>query len=427
MRIRMPPKLCRVFDGPADYRGAYGGRGSGKTRSFATMSAVRGYQWSKAGEAGIIVCGREFMNSLAESSFSEVAAAIAREPFLRAHYDVGDTYIRTKDGRISYDFTGLRHNPDSIKSKANIKLLWVDEAERVSETAWAKAIPSVREEGSEIWVTWNPERDGSATDVRFRKDPPDRSRIVEINFADNPYFPANLDGKRLEDLEKRPESYGHIWLGEYATFVEGAYFARALSKARAEGRIAEVFVNDQLPLRAYCDIGGAGRYADAMAIWIVQFVGEKILVLDYIEGQGQTVGYYARRLRKSGYEAAEIVLPHDGVRADNVTGKRYRDHWTDAGFEARTIDNQGKGAAMMRIEAGRRIFERCVFDAEKCDAGLKALGFYHEKRDEARNVGLGPDHDWSSHGADAFGLMAIDYEAPARGHKGIVIPELGIV
>src|SRR4029450_1711773 len=74
--------------------------------------------------------------------------------------------------------------------------------------------------------------------------------------------------------------------------------------------------------------------------------------------------------------------------------------------------NMGAGAVAMRIEAVRRIFNRCRFDAKKCEAGIEALGFYHEKKDEQRSVGLGPSHDWSSHAADEFGLLAISSAAP---------------
>jgi phage terminase large subunit len=144
--------------------------------------------FAEAGMDGVIVCGREFMNSLDDSSLAEVKAAILEEPWLLAKYDVGEKYVRTKDGRISFAFVGLRHNLDSIKSKAKIRLLWVDEAEPVSETAWAKAIPTVREEGAEIWVTWNPERKKSATHKRFRESPPADSKIVQINWRDNPWF-----------------------------------------------------------------------------------------------------------------------------------------------------------------------------------------------------------------------------------------------
>jgi len=140
-QIKLPAKLVPVFTGPAMYRGAYGGRGSAKTRSFAKMAAVRGVLFAEANEPGVIVCGREYMNSLDESSLSEVKAAIASEPLLAAYYDVGEKYVRTKCGRIEFDFVGLRRNLDSIKSKSRIRLLWVDEGEPVSEAAWVKVIP----------------------------------------------------------------------------------------------------------------------------------------------------------------------------------------------------------------------------------------------------------------------------------------------
>ena len=84
----------------------------------------------------------------------------------------------------------------------------------------------------------------------------------------------------------------------------------------------------------------------------------------------------------------------------------------------------------MRIEAPPRIFNRCRLHEKKCEAGIEALGFYHEKKDEQRSVGLGPSHDWSSHAADAFGLMAISYEDPvrsARFNRKLVYPQIGIV
>jgi phage terminase large subunit len=166
-QIKLPRKLVDVFSGEALYRGAYGGRGSAKSRSFAKMAAVHGLRCALARESGVIVCGREFQNSLDESSMAEVKQAIETEPWLAAHYEVGEKYVRTRDGRIDFSFVGLRRNIESVKSTARIRLLWVDEAEPVSEIAWQKAIPTVREEGAEIWVTWNPERRASATNQRL--------------------------------------------------------------------------------------------------------------------------------------------------------------------------------------------------------------------------------------------------------------------
>lgn len=412
-RIELPPKLIPVFAGEAMYRGAYGGRGSAKSRTFAKMAAVFGLWFARENKPGVIVCGREFMNSLAESSLAEVKAAIASEPWLAAAYDVGETYVRTKDKRIEFAFIGLRHNLDSIKSKARIRLLWVDEAEPVSETAWAKAIPTVREEGSEIWVTWNPERKKSATHKRFREDPPEGAKIIELNWRDNPWFPSILNRTRLEDLAKRPDQYDHVWEGDFVTVVDGAYFARSLVEAR--DRITRVAKDPLMSVRAFWDIGGTGAKADACAIWIAQFIGKEIRVLDYYEAVGQPLATHVQWLRERGWGKAHCFLPHDGSTNDKVYDVSYESALRDAQFEVTVVPNQGKGAAKMRIEAARRLFPSIWFNKDTTEAGRDALGWYHEKRsDDDRDVGLGPDHDWSSHGADAFGLMCVVYEPPAK-------------
>jgi phage terminase large subunit len=415
VKLELPPKLVPVFAGEAMYRGAYGGRGSAKTRSFAKMAAVRGLMCAQANEPGVIVCGREFMNSLDDSSLAEVKAAIASEPWLAANYDVGEKYVRTKDKRIDFGFVGLRHNLDSIKSKSRIRLLWVDEAEPVSETAWTKAIPTVREEGAEIWVTWNPERKKSATHKRFRENPPDGAKIVQINWRDNPWFPSTLEKTRLEDQAKRPDQYQHVWEGDFVTVVEGAYYAASLNEARATDRIGFFAKDPLMTTRAFWDIGGTGAKADACSIWIAQFIGQEIRVLDYYEAQGQPLASHVQWLRSRGWSKALCVLPHDGETHDRVHDVSYDSALRDAQFETLVIPNQGKGAAKMRIEAGRRLFPRIRFNEATTEAGRDALGWYHEKRsDDDREIGLGPEHDWSSHGADAFGLMCVAYEEPRK-------------
>lgn len=133
-QIEIPPKLIPVFSGDADVRAAWGGRGSGKTRSFAKMAAVKGYQYGKAGISGIILCARQFMNSLEDSSLEEIKRAIEDEPFLKDYYEIGEKYVRSKDRRVSFAFAGLDRNIASIKSKGRLLLCWVDEAEPVTDT-----------------------------------------------------------------------------------------------------------------------------------------------------------------------------------------------------------------------------------------------------------------------------------------------------
>lgn len=412
VRLEVPPKLIPVFDGEADIRGSYGGRGSGKTRTFAKMSAVRAYMWSKAGREGVILCGRQFMNSLDESSLEEVKAAIRSEPWLEPHFDIGEKYIRTRDGRVQYKFAGLDRNIDSIKSKARILLCWVDEAEPVSEEAWQTLIPTLREEDSELWVTWNPKRKGSATDLRFKGSTDPRTKIVEMNWRDNPWFPAILERVRVKDLDERPDQYEHIWEGGYAKIMAGAYFARQIAEMKAQGRLSRVAADPLMTIRAVWDIGGTGAKADATSIWICQFVGREIRVLDYYEAQGQPLAAHVQWLKDNKYGKALCILPHDGVSNDRVYSVSYEGALRDAGFEVRTIPNQGTGAASLRIEAARRMFPSIWMNEATTEAGLYALGAYHAKRDEVRGIDLGPNHDWSSHAADAFGLMCVTYETP---------------
>lgn len=418
-QIALPPKLIPVFSGEADIRGAYGGRGSGKTRSFAKMTAVRAYMWAEAGREGVMLCGRQYMNSLDDSSLAEIKAAIKSEPWLEAYFDVGEKYIRTRNNRVRYVFAGLDQNIDSIKSKARILLCWVDEAEPVSEEAWKTLIPTLREEDSELWVTWNPKRKGSATDLRFRQTKDPRTKVAEINWRDNPKFPAILDRVRRRDQEERPDDYEHIWEGAYETGVEGAYYAKPLSLARQQNRVCRLGEDPLMVIRLFADIGGTGAKADAFSFWAAQFVGKEVRTLNHYEVSGQPAAAHVAWLRENGYtpERAKIWLPHDGSTQDRVFDVSYASLFRSLGYEVVVVPNQGRGAAKQRIEAARRVFPRIWFDAEKTEAGREALGYYHEKRDEVRNVGLGPAHDWSSHSADSFGLMCVvaevDQDAPA--------------
>lgn len=421
-QIALPPKLIPVFAGEADVRGAYGGRGSGKTRSFAKMTAVRAYMWAAAGRSGQILCGRQFMKTLADSSLEEIKQAIKEEPWLAQHFEIGETFIRTSGlpGEVYYTFIGLDRNINSVKSQARILLAWVDEAEPVTDEAWTKLIPTLREEDSELWVTWNPERKTSATHKRFRAANDNRYKVVELNFRDNPRFPAILERQRQRDMEQRPDQYAHIWEGDFVTAIEGAYFARALAEAKEQGRIGRVPADPLMTLRAFVDIGGTGARADNFVIWIAQFIGKEIRVLDHYEVQGQDGASHVNWLRGKGYtpERCQIWLPHDGEQGDKVFSASYEGFFRQAGYKVTVIKNQGKGAAKMRIEALRRLFPAIWFNADTTEGGRDALGWYHEKKDDERGIGLGPDHDWSSHSADAFGLMAVAYEEPkAKGRE----------
>ena len=274
-QIQLPKKLISVFIAEkVRYRGAHGGRGSAKTRSFALMTAVKGYQFAEAGISGVILCAREFMNSLADLSMEEVKQAIRSVDWLADYYDIGQNYIRTKNGLVSYVFCGLRHNLDSIKSKARILLCWVDEAENVSEIAWRKLTPTVREDNSEIWVTWNPETKGSPTDIRFRQNPPENAVIVEMNYNDNPFFPDVLEQERLNDLARLDcASYAWIW--------EGAYLENSDKQVLNGKYIIEEFDDDLYKKAERLLFGADFGYANDPNTLIRSFILNDCLYIEY--------------------------------------------------------------------------------------------------------------------------------------------------
>lgn len=235
MRVRIEelPLISRNFAKPARTRVFKGGRGSGKTRGLAKRSALRVYQLAELGVEGVFLASREHLNSLDESSMEEIKAAIRSEPWLADYFDIGEKFIRTKNRRISYAFAGLRHNLDSIKSKARIIGNWTDEAENVSEAAWRKLVNTLREEGEvggfgwhvENWISYNPESPESATHRRFVASPPDDCIVTTINWQDNPWFPSVLNKQRLEDQRLRPETYDHVWGGEFLTLTDAQVFS----------------------------------------------------------------------------------------------------------------------------------------------------------------------------------------------------------
>ena len=405
---------------PARYKGAHGGRGSGKSHFFADQII----EDSLADKGMRSVCIREVQKSLKESAKRLIEDKLGEHQLGAADgFKVFREVIETPgDGLIS--FQGMQdHTAESIKSLEGYKRAWCEEAQSLSARSLSLLRPTIRAEGSEIWFSWNPRRKTDPVDAMLRGPSlPTGAVVVEANWSHNPWFPSVLEQERLDCLRDNADQYAHIWQGDYATVLAGAYYARALAEARAQGRIGRVAADPLMTTRAIFDIGGTGKKADAVAIWIAQFVGREIRVLNYYEAIGQPLAVHIAWMRANGYDKALVILPHDGETQDKVYDVSYASALREAGFEVVVIPNQGAGAAMMRVESARRLFPSVWFNEATTTAGLDALGWYHEKRDEARNIGLGPDHDWSSHGADAYGLMCVAYEEPEVAKKAAKPP-----
>lgn len=395
---------------PARYKAAWGGRGSGKSHDRAGALIDDSLY-----ERGLLsVCIREVQKSLKDSAKRLLESKIAEYGLGEADgFKIYTDRIQTPgDGAII--FQGMQdHTAESIKSLEGFKRAWVEEAQTLSDRSLQLLRPTIRAQGSELWFTWNRRHKADAVD-RMLLGPtiPTGAVVVRSNWNNNPWFPAELEQERLDCLRDNPDQYQHIWEGDYVTVADGAYYASSLTAAK--DRIGRVAFDPLMTVRLFFDIGGTGARADACSIWPAQFIGKEIRTRDYYEAVGQPLATHINWLRSKGYgpDRAQIWLPHDGATQDKVYSVSYESALRDAGYTVTVVPNQGKGAAAARIEAGRRIFPNIWFDEETTEAGRDALGWYHERKDESRNIGLGPEHDWSSHGADAFGLMAVAYEEP---------------
>lgn len=407
MEIRLPDALVDVFTGPADVRGAYGGRGSGKTVSFAEMIAVHALRFAQSGVSGVMLCARQHMNSIKESSFAEIKSAIQSNDDLRPCFDVGENYIRTAavfPGRVDFIFRGLNDNLDSIKSTARILICWVDESENVSDDAYTRLIPTLRAEdegwNAELWVTWNPESRSSPTDKRFRQSKDPLIKIAQINWRDNPWFPAKLNRDRLRDQEERPDEYDWIWEGAYRGIARGAVYGDEIKNLDASDRIASVPYDKSKPVSLFWDLGRA----DKTAIWFAQIMPFGFAIIDYYENSGKGLDHYIRELQGRGYVYGDCWLPHDAENEVLASRLTVSQQLRDSGFKTRIVK---KIKISEGINAARMIFDRCWFDRVKTEEGLDALRAYKYEYDEKlKEFKRDPLHDWASHGADAFRYLA---------------------
>jgi phage terminase large subunit len=410
---------------PSRYKGIWGGRGGAKSHFCADLLIDDALRFPSEAQEGLrAICGREIQKSLKESAKYLIESKLSKFGLGEADgFRVYTDRIATpKDGVIA--FTGLQdHTTDSIKSFEGFHRLWCEEASSVSDRSIQLIKPTIRWENrrlglaSEMWFSWNPRRKNDAIDVMLRQNQMSGATVVKSNWNNNPWFPKVLEQERLDCFKNQPDQYDHIWEGGYATVVKGAYYAQSLITAKAEGRIGNVAADPLIRLRAYCDIGGVTGKSDAFAMWICQFVGREIRWLNYYESVGQELSAHVNWLHEQGYKPGkiDIYLPHDGASQRGPYSGSWETAFRDAGYDCETLFGSGSGgvgAPMVRVQAMQRLFPRMWFNDTTTAAGREAMGFYHEKWDDIRNVGLGPEHDWSSHGCDAAGTAAFHYEEP---------------
>lgn len=428
LSLRIPDKLVPVFEGDAgpegglQVRGAHGGRGSAKTRTFAKMAAAMVYKWDRAGITGLFGLGRENLVDVGDSAMAEVIAAIQEEPQLAPHFIINEagTSVKTRSGNIEFIATGLKASSiRAIKSKARLLAIWVEEAETIGEPVWRTLIPTLRDEGvAELWLTWNPEEERSATQQRFRHNPPTGAKIVEMNWRDNYWFPKVLNLQRLDDKLRFPDTYDHVWEGGYLKITEGAFFTRLLQQAETQGRICRFPIERHLPVFTFWDLG----VSDDTSIWFMQPKGKELRFIDFHTNNGEGLEHYIDHCKdvqeKHDFRAyGKHFGPHDVDNRNLATGRnadgelRSLKEWAaqEHNFVFHTVPRvAGKPEG---IEAVRQILPSCFFHEEFTKEGVEALRAYRRAFDKDNNsFKKEPLHNWASNPADAFQTFATGWE-----------------
>jgi len=399
-----PIKLQCLFE-KSRYKVLYGGRGGAKSWGVARALLIKG-----AKEPLRILCAREFMTSMKDSVHKLLCDQIISLGLI-SFYEITQNSIKGKNGS-EFSFVGLKNNVANVKSYEGVDICWVEEAQTVSRTSWNVLIPTIRKEGSEIWVTFNPELETDETYQRFVASPPDDCKVVKINWYDNPWFPETLRLEKDALKSRDPQAYNVVWEGLCRQTVDGAIFAKEMQLAELDGRITKVTYDPMKPVHAVFDLG----WADSTAIWFVQFIGMETRLIRYIEDSQQTISHYLATMQTYGYIYDTLWLPHD---AQNKTlasnGKSIEEIVRAAGYKTRVIE---RTPILDSINAARTTFRNCWFDRENCHDGLQCLRHYRYEVDpETGQFGRMPLHDQYSHGADAFRYIGLMVNEPKARRK----------
>ncbi len=220
LQINTPAWLVPVLS-PARYKGAWGGRGSGKSHAFAEMM-IEAHVMDQNRSS---VCVREIQKSLNQSVKRLLENKIT-EMGAGAYFEVQESVIKSKFGTGRIIFQGMQnHTADSIKSLEGYDCAWVEEAQSLSQRSLDLLRPTIRKPDSEIWFTWNPRQATDPVDGLLRgENPPKNAVILRVNYVDNPWFPEVLREEMEYDKRRDPDKYAHIWKGEYLRNSEARVF-----------------------------------------------------------------------------------------------------------------------------------------------------------------------------------------------------------
>ena len=396
-----PTKKLAILFKPSRYKVLRGGRGSGKSWGIARALLIQAYQSQLR-----VLCTREVQKSIQQSVLQLLADQVSALG-LQSFYTVLSTEIRGANGSL-FTFNGLGdQTADSLKSLEGYNRVWVEEAQNVSKRSWDILIPTIRAEGSEIWISYNPQLESDETHQRFVIKPPPDTLSAVINYSDNKWFPAVLEQERQHaEKSMKPEEYAHIWEGACKPAVEGAIYFDSMSQTIAGGRIRNVPHDGSLKTHVIFDLG----MADSMSIILAQKVASEIRIIHYIEGNQRILADYsaelkALRLDDQPMNWGNVYLPHDGFAKKHQTGKMDAEILQGLGWSVVQTPNT---SVTNGIDRAREMFPRVYFHEQRAARLIECLKRYRWNISQKTNEAVSPLHDEFSHGSDCFRYLAMN-------------------
>lgn len=385
------------------YKGAHGGRGSGKSHFFAEQLILRGAMRSTRA-----VCIREVQDTIKDSVRQLLVDKIAALGLGYA-YDILESEIRGKFNGTLIIFRGMQsYNADNIKSLENFDVAWVEEAQALSERSFDLLRPTIRAENSELWFSWNPRHKSDVVDLFFRGPKKFPGAIcVEANWSDNPWFPDVLRAEKDADYEADPDKAANVWGGGYETITEGAYYARLIVQAEKDGRIKDFEIDRDLPVHSAWDLGKGERNP----IWCFQVKDGIPYIVDCLIPETDNLEDWVEWLNARAYHGVDYV-PHDIVVQE----------WGTSRTRYETLQRLGRKpsrVASVTVQDGRaaarETIARAIFHKTKAEQGIEGLRHYRREWDsELGRFKDTPVKDWADHIADGFRYLALAWRAAPK-------------
>ena len=408
VNAEFPNKLEPLFR-PQRYKVLRGGRGSTKSWSVARALIILASQRKLD-----VLCAREFQSSIRDSVHKLLCNQIELLG-LSALFDIQrDVIYGPHGGR--FVFIGLSDKTaENMKSFEDFDICWVEEARNVSRRSWNILRPTIRKEGSEIWITFNPELDTDPVWEMFVEKPPDNAFSIEMNWRDNPWFNEVLQQERKNAQRDMTQvDYEHIWEGKCRPTIAGAIYADEVAEMYAQHRVGEYPYDPLLMVHSVWDLG----WNDKMSVGLFQRQASQLRLVGYIENDHKTLDWYSRELRKQPYNWGTLFLPHDGDHGDFKTGKSAKSILQDLNWSVEVLPSL---PVVDGIRAARSAFRTLyVFRPSHepregrmheggyhgCARWLECVKRYRRNVPTSTDEATTPVHDQYSHGADMWRYAA---------------------